>query len=70
MIACEEITSVDPRFACTCLCDGLGLMPVLWYGSEEQKKRFFGAALPIRPELIFVPGQRATSGRHQRHREL
>src|SRR5258708_33236399 len=44
VIACEEITSIDPGFACTCLCNGLGLMPVLWYGSEEQKKRFLGAA--------------------------
>jgi alkylation response protein AidB-like acyl-CoA dehydrogenase len=44
VIACEEITSVDPRFACTCLCNGLGLMPVLWYGSDEQKKRFLNAA--------------------------
>src|ERR1700761_2974864 len=44
VIACEELTSVDPGFACTCLCNGLGLMPVLWYGSDEQKKRFLNAA--------------------------
>lgn len=44
VIACEEITSVDPGFACTCLCNGLGLMPVLWYGSDEQKKRILGTA--------------------------
>ncbi len=44
VIACEEITAIDPGFACTCLCNGLGLMPVLWYGSDDQKKRFLGAA--------------------------
>jgi alkylation response protein AidB-like acyl-CoA dehydrogenase len=43
-IAAEEICAVDPGFACTVLCNGLGLMPVSWYGSEEQKRRFIGAA--------------------------
>lgn len=43
-IAAEEICAVDPGFACTVLCNGLGLMPVSWYGTEEQKKRFIGAA--------------------------
>ena len=43
-IAAEEICVVDPGFACTVLCNGLGLMPVSWYGSEEQKRRFIGAA--------------------------
>ena len=37
VIAAEEICVVDPGFACTVLCNGLGLMPVAWYGSEEQK---------------------------------
>jgi nitroalkane oxidase len=44
VIAAEEISAVDPGFACTLLCNGLGLMPVSWYGNEEQKKRFIGAA--------------------------
>jgi len=44
VIAAEEICAVDPGFACTVLCNGLGLMPVSWYGTEEQKKRFIGAA--------------------------
>ena len=43
-IAAEEICAVDPGFACTVLCNGLGLMPVSWYGTEEQKNRFIGAA--------------------------
>lgn len=44
LLAAEEICAVDPGFACTVLCNGLGLMPVVWYGTEEQKKRFIGAA--------------------------
>ena len=43
-IAAEEICVVDPGFACTVLCNGLGLMPVVWYGSEEQKDRFLREA--------------------------
>lgn len=44
VIAAEEICVVDPGFACTVLCNGLGLMPVAWYGSDEQKERFLRAA--------------------------
>ena len=44
VVAAEEICVVDPGFACTVLCNGLGLMPVAWYGSEEQKERFLRAA--------------------------
>src|SRR5919112_6149493 len=43
-IAAEEICVVDPGFACTVLCNGLGLMPVSWYGTQEQKERFLRAA--------------------------
>jgi acyl-CoA dehydrogenase len=44
IIAAEEVCVVDPGFACTVLCNGLGLMPVVWYGSEEQKDRFLREA--------------------------
>ena len=44
VLAAEEICVVDPGFACTVLCNGLGLMPVWWYGSDEQKERFLRAA--------------------------
>src|ERR671925_1294642 len=44
ILAAEEICAVDPGFACTVLCNGLGLMPVVWYGSEQQKDRFLRAA--------------------------
>jgi alkylation response protein AidB-like acyl-CoA dehydrogenase len=43
-IAIEEIAAIDPGFACTVLCNGLGLMPIIWYGDEAQKHRFVGAA--------------------------
>lgn len=43
-IATEEISAVDPGFACTVLCNGLGLMPIIWYGDEAQKRRFVDAA--------------------------
>ncbi|MDR5782912.1 acyl-CoA/acyl-ACP dehydrogenase [Caballeronia sp. LZ065] len=43
-IATEEIAAIDPGFACTVLCNGLGLMPVIWYGTEDQKQRFVSAA--------------------------
>src|SRR3954464_5172804 len=44
IIAAEEICAVDPGFACTVLVNGLGLLPVWSYGSEEQKDRFRRAA--------------------------
>jgi len=44
ILAAEEICAVDPGFACTILVNGLGLMPVWWWGSEEQKNRFLRTA--------------------------
>jgi len=44
LIAGEEICAADPGFACTILVNGLGLMPVWYWGSEEQKDRFLRAA--------------------------
>ena len=43
-IVAEEITAVDPGFATILLVNGLALMPVAWYGTEEQKKKWIGAA--------------------------
>jgi alkylation response protein AidB-like acyl-CoA dehydrogenase len=58
-IAAEEICVVDPGFACTVLCNGLGLMPVAWYGTEEQKSRFIGAATSD-PTGVFLGGWTAS----------
>ena len=43
-IVAEEITAVDPGFATILLVNGLALMPVSWFGSEEQKRKWIGAA--------------------------
>ena len=42
VIAAEEIQAVDPGFGTAILVNGLGLMPVWYYGTEEQKQRFIG----------------------------
>lgn len=44
ILAAEELCAVDPGFACTVLVNGLGLMPVWYWGTEEQKERFLRAA--------------------------
>ncbi|GGY09566.1 acyl-CoA dehydrogenase [Litchfieldella qijiaojingensis] len=43
-IVAEEITAVDPGFATILLVNGLALMPIAWYGNEEQKKKWIGEA--------------------------
>jgi acyl-CoA dehydrogenase len=44
IVAGEELCAVDPGFACTVLVNGLGLLPVWYYGTEEQKERFLRRA--------------------------
>jgi alkylation response protein AidB-like acyl-CoA dehydrogenase len=44
ILAAEEICAVDPGFACTILVNGLGLLPVWYWGTDEQKDRFLRAA--------------------------
>lgn len=44
-IVAEEIGVVDPGFDCILLCNGLSLMPLIWYGSEEQKQKWLPMAL-------------------------
>jgi alkylation response protein AidB-like acyl-CoA dehydrogenase len=43
-IVAEEITAVDPGFATILLVNGLALMPLAWFGSEEQKRKWLGEA--------------------------
>jgi alkylation response protein AidB-like acyl-CoA dehydrogenase len=43
-IVVEEITAVDPGFATVLLVNGLALMPIAWFGSEEQKRKWLGEA--------------------------
>jgi len=43
-IAAEEISAVDPGFACILLVNGLALMPVVWFGNAEQKEKWLTEA--------------------------
>lgn len=43
-IAVEEIAAVDPGFGCVLLVNGLALMPLVWYGTEAQKKKWLSDA--------------------------
>ena len=43
-LVAKEITAVDPGFATILLVNGLGLMPLAWFGSEEQKRKWIGEA--------------------------
>lgn len=43
-IVAEEICAVDPGFATILLVNGLALMPLAWFGSEEQKRKWIGEA--------------------------
>lgn len=54
-IAVEEICAVDPGFGCTLLVNGLGLMPLIWWGSEAQKKKWLKAATSD-PDKDFIVG--------------
>lgn len=49
VIASEEICAVDPGFGCTLLCNALGYLPVLWFGSEKQKDCALRAATSDEP---------------------
>lgn len=44
ILAAEEICAVDPGFACTVLVNGLGLLPVWYWGTEAQKEKVLKAA--------------------------
>ena len=43
-IAAEEICAVDPGFATTLLVNGLGLMNVVWFGTDEEKEKWLRPA--------------------------
>jgi len=55
LIAVEEIGAVDPGFGCVLLVNGLALMPLVWYGSEEQKKKWLPKACSD-PDKSFLAG--------------
>lgn len=55
LVAVEEIGAVDPGFGCVLLVNGLALMPLVWYGSEEQKKKWLPEACND-PSKSFLAG--------------
>jgi alkylation response protein AidB-like acyl-CoA dehydrogenase len=54
-IVAEEITAVDPGFATILLVNGLALMPVAWFGTEDQKRKWIGDATSD-PRGEFIAG--------------
>jgi nitroalkane oxidase len=54
-IVAEELCVVDPGFACTILVNGLTLLPILWYGSDEQKDTWLKKATSD-PNKTFIGG--------------
>lgn len=43
-IVAEEVCAVDPGFACILLVNGLSLLPVVWFGTEDQKRKWLTEA--------------------------
>jgi alkylation response protein AidB-like acyl-CoA dehydrogenase len=60
-IVAEEITAVDPGFATILLVNGLALMPVAWFGTEEQKRKWIGDATSD-PRGEFIAGWTVSEG--------
>ncbi len=60
-VVAEELCAVDPGFACILLVNGLGLMPLVWYGSEEQKKKWIGEATND-PKAEYLVGWTVSEG--------
>lgn len=44
LVAIEELCAVDPGFPTILLVNGLALMPLLWFGTEEQRERWIPQA--------------------------
>jgi alkylation response protein AidB-like acyl-CoA dehydrogenase len=45
LIAIEELCAVDPGFPTILLVNGLALMPLLWFGTEQQREKWIGRAM-------------------------
>lgn len=60
-IVAEEITAVDPGFATVLLVNGLALMPVAWFASEEQKRKWLGEATSD-PRGTYLAGWTVSEG--------
>ncbi|MHC4063934.1 MAG: acyl-CoA dehydrogenase family protein [Planctomycetota bacterium] len=54
-IVAEEICAVDPGFACTILVNGLTLLPILWFGTQEHRDTWLRQATSD-PNKTFLGG--------------
>lgn len=55
MIITEELCAVDAGFPTIILVNGLALMPLTWFGTEQQCERWIGAATAC-PTMDFLGG--------------
>jgi alkylation response protein AidB-like acyl-CoA dehydrogenase len=60
-IVAEEITAIDPGFATILLVNGLALMPIAWFGSEAQKRKWLGEATAD-PRGEYIAGWTVSEG--------
>jgi len=60
-IVAEEITAVDPGFATILLVNGLALMPLVWFGTDDQKRKWIGDATSD-PRGEFIAGWTVSEG--------
>jgi alkylation response protein AidB-like acyl-CoA dehydrogenase len=44
LIAIEELCAIDPGFPTILLVNGLALMPILWFGTDQQRETWLGRA--------------------------
>ncbi|MDT7626092.1 MAG: hypothetical protein QOF99_6993 [Pseudonocardiales bacterium] len=44
LIAIEELCAIDPGFPTILLVNGLALMPLLWFGTDQQREKWIGRA--------------------------
>ncbi|ODT98775.1 MAG: acyl-CoA dehydrogenase [Pseudonocardia sp. SCN 72-86] len=47
LLATEEIAAVDAGFATTILINGLALLPLVWFGTDQLCERWIGAATSV-----------------------
>lgn len=45
LIAIEELCAIDPGFPTILLVNGLALMPLLWFGTDQQREKWIGRAI-------------------------
>ncbi|GAA3224454.1 acyl-CoA dehydrogenase family protein [Pseudonocardia petroleophila] len=62
VLAVEEIARVDVNVASAVLGTGLGLYPIVHFGSEEQKKRFLPPFCGSDPKLAAIAYTEVTGG--------